>query len=374
MSDSEGEVIFKESVNTLASDFGATNTSAGELICISPGVKINGYNDIWMTNWQTEVVDIAKYAGKTVTLSFGVTNASDTSFPSVVLLDGIHLDCEYGYSDAYMEVEVATDIESNDTGKSYILYTEELTTNVDYFCEHYKYLNGYINEEQVEAKLIKTEKDFIDFWNNMEPGSETDKIDNVAILMHGNYYAIIINSALNDDNSAYLEGKSPQNLTVCKDGKVGTDYSATFIGSLKRQNIETINLYSCNAGLLDAINVEREKSLAAVTGHSSEKYLIEGNVAQAFLKSQNVDVVTGYDGSVGFNDDKSPRLSYAEGHYVGFIDELNNYRKIVPYRDSSYISIEYVMGTLKNDSIYIGNRKGIMPNGEVSYSGNKAFY
>lgn len=368
------EVIFRKSVNTLADDFGATRTNAGELVCISPSVQINGYNDIWMTDWQSEVVDISKYAGKSITLTFGVTNAADTAYPSAVLLDNVHLDCEYGSSDYYKEVEDSKVISPNSNGKSYILYTEPFADKFGYFQEYLKYMNGYTDESQVETKLIKEEEEFVEYWNNMTPGNGTSTIDNVVILMHGNYYAIIIEDGLDDTNSAYLPGIDPENLTTCVDGKVGTDYHATYIGNLKRQNIKTINLYSCNAGLLDAINVEKEKALSSVTGHSSEKYLIEGNVAQAFLQSQNVDVVTAYDGSVGFNSDNSPRLSYAEGHYVGWLNELATVRKIVPYRYSSTMPAEYIASTLIKDSVNIANKKGIMPNGEVLYSGNIAVY
>ena len=47
------EVIYQRSVNSLAKEFGATKTFSGELICVSPTVCLNDYDDIWMTDWQS---------------------------------------------------------------------------------------------------------------------------------------------------------------------------------------------------------------------------------------------------------------------------------------------------------------------------------
>lgn len=369
------EVILRKSVNSLAKDFNATKTSAGKLICVSPSIQLNNYNDIWMTDWQTEIVDISKYSGKTITLTFGVTNAADTAYPSAVLLDNIHLDTEYVSSNQYYEANNPNSVTNNDYGQSYIMYTYEFAKQAKVMRDNIKYKNGYTRDDQINVKEIKTEAEFIEYWNAMTPGSVDFSIDNVVIMMHGNYYAIIIDTALNNSSTVYDAGKNPENLTICENGKVGTDYDATYIEDLKCHNIKEINLYTCNAGLLDAINAEHEKSLADVTEHGDEKYVTKGNVAQLFLKSQNVSTVTAYDGSVGY--DKStllPRLSYAQGHYAGFLDDLANVRKITPYRDSRELSAEYVAASLeKNDKLLLG-KKGIMPNGEVIYSNNKAIY
>lgn len=369
------EVILRKSVNSLAEDFKATKTSAGKLICVSPSIQLNSYNDIWMTDWQTEIVDISKYSGKTITLTFGVTNAADTQYPSAVLLDNIHLDMEYVSSNQYYEAHNPNSVTNNNYGRSYIMYTEDFAEKVDAMRKNIKYKNGYTSDEQIDVKKIETEAEFIEYWNNMTPGSVDFAIDNVVIMMHGNYYAIIIDSAMNDANTAYKPDKNPENLTICENGKVGTDYDATYIGDLKRHNIKELNLYTCNAGLLDAINAEHEKKLSKVTGHENEKYVTKGNVAQLFLKSQNVSTITAYDGSVGYDKSTNlPRLSYAQGHYVGMLDALANVRKIKPYRNSAKLPLEYVVSTGLKDGVDLTERTGIMPNGEVIYSNNKAVY
>ena len=77
----------------------------------------------------------------------------------------------------------------------------------------------------------------------MPENPNTDKIDEVVVIMHGMYYAMMINA------------DAKENLTVSPDGKVSSDSSALRISDLPVRNIETIRLSSCNTGLLDAINL-----------------------------------------------------------------------------------------------------------------------
>lgn len=367
----EKKIIYKKSVNSIANDFGATRTSPGKLICISPEVTLNGYGDIWMSGWQSEKINIDEYSGKTLQITFSVANAKDTAYPSAVLLDNIHLDIEYGSSNKCIEIASDDYISENNNGKSYVFYTDEFEQQAIAMRKQVKYQNGYINLSQVNLCKIESEQDFVNMWNNMSPGYGNDKIDNVAILMHGNYYAIIIDSAVNENGTSYVTGKYPQNLTASIDGKVGSDYEATYIGSLSNKKIRKLNLYSCNAGLLDAINVNFKKNIAPITGQNGS-FGINGNVAQAFMKLNSIDAITGYDGSVGYDNNNMPRISYDEEHYIGFLNELEPQRKVVPNRFNAgmnYFDIKYALKNGKNAFKY-----GIMPNGEVLYTDDSAIY
>ena len=204
----------------------------------------------------------------------------------------------------------------------------------------------------------------------MTPG-DNRSIDTVAILMHGNYYAVIIDNGLNEAENYYREDALPQNLTASSDCKVGSDYNATYIGTLKKKKIKKLYLLSCNTGLLDAININYSKKISSITGHGGETYTLEGNVAQAFMKLNSIDEIIAYDGSVGYTDGM-PRISYLEDHYLGYLDELNKVRKIVPYRFNSgmnYFGVSYVIKNGVN-----AYKNGVMPNGEVTYKNNEAIY
>lgn len=367
------KVIYNRSVNSVAEIFGATSTNAGRLVCASPEISLNGYDDIWMTGWNTDCVNVSDYAGQTIVIEFTVANAEDTQYPTAVLLDNIHFDSEYSSTDDYDEVDKNEKKTLNDMGRSYILYTDEFQTQAESIKSMLMDERAYVNENQVEMNLIKSENDFRETWNYMTPGVGNEEIDDVVIVMHGNYYALIIDDALNENNSEYLQGCTPENLTVSKDHKLTTDANATYIGDLICKNINTLRIYSCNTGLLDAINISIDKDLHMVTDISGT-YHIDGNVAQAFLDNNNVRQIIAFDGSVSFDDNGLPRLSYDEQHYLGYLEDLKDKRKLTPYRfegSMSEFGFEYIVKN-KLDSIF---KHEVMPNGEVIYNDdNKAIY
>lgn len=59
--------------------------------------------------------------------------------------------------------------------------------------------------------------------------------------------------------------------------------------------IGCIMMQTCDGGLLDAINFNKILSI-----DSENSALIKGNVAQAFLDSQNVDKIKAWDGSLSY--------------------------------------------------------------------------
>lgn len=351
--------IFVKSVNSVASEFGATKTSAGKLICVSPDIVLNNYADIWMTDWQGSMVDVSKYAGKNVTIKFTADNAADTAYPSAMLLDAIHFDSEEYKSSEYVDLNnfVRGSAKKNTTGKSYVLYTDEFVKQANDIRKSIQRKNGYKKLEQVVMVNVDTESDFVNGWNNMVQGENEEKIDNVAIVMHGNYFALIINSA------------NKENIVIDEEGLAGSDDSATCVSSLDQKSISELNFYSCNAGLLDAINIQEIRT--CTTGdRNGESFTVEGNVAQAFGKLGGIDTITAYDGSVAFWPvpyNRLPRLSQAQNHFFDFLEALQNYKvvdvKRVNYRvsDDIYYAVEW-----KNKPYF--NKYGILPNGEVLYT------
>jgi hypothetical protein len=369
----DDSTVFNRTVNSLADLYGASKTDEGKLIPVSEGFSLNEFSDIWMTGWNSECVDISKYSGKMIRLEFSVANAADTNYPTAVLLDNIHMDSEYYSTDDYVEADSDSELEKNDKGQSYVLYTNEFSNQADQAANRIFDQRAYVNDKQVITKEITSELDFINAWQSMHNGVGEEEIDEVNILIHGTYYALIIDDALNEDNTEYLDDKTPENLTVSEDRCTSTDLYATYIGDLASKNINTLKIYSCNTGLLDAINVSFNKEFDKLTKQEGE-YHIEGNVAQSFLKNNNIRRVIAYDGSVSFTNDGLPRISYEEGHYMSYLDTLKEYRKIIPLRYEGVMADYGPMYILQNglDSLF---QFGIMPNGEVIYTDDqKAIY
>lgn len=357
LEEGQENVIGEYSVNSLAEEYAANRTSAGKLICVSPEITLNGYSDIWMTGWISTEFDISAYAGKYVTLKFSVANAADTAYPTLVLIDNIHTDVQYSFSPDNIPIsddiaaDVVRDVTPNDHGRSYIIATEEFNQYPFYNARHYadwlQYYNGYKSIDQIVMFIVSTESEFEEAWDSMDDNNGTEPIDNVVLIMHGNYYALIIDSA------------AMENYTISRDGRVGTDDDCKIISDLSVKSIDTIRLCSCNTGLLDAINInfDKEYEIKDETGNVVETgaYHLEGNVAQVFLDTQNVTSVIAYDGSTGFNKLSGvDRLSYKQESYPDWVNELSLIRVFTPTRNSNNDPVGHV--------IYLNG-----PNGQFCY-------
>ncbi len=338
LDEGQENVIGKYSVNSLAEEYAADRTSAGKLICVSPEITLNNYSDIWMTGWISTEFDISAYAGKYITLKFSVANAADTSFPTLVLIDNINTDVQYSFSADSIPISdsIAADVvragEPNDHGRSYVIYTEEFNEHgqADGALQFMQYAYGYVNLDQTTAFCVSTEQEFFDAWSTMEPGEGDKEIDEVRIIMHGNYYALIIdNGEPFDENN--IPDHEPQNLTVSPDGRVTSDPECMIISDLPEKSIYKINIYSCNTGLLDAINIEYDKEYDK---NNHNTFHITGNVAQAFLYSQDVQVVYAWDGSVTPLANGFARLSNEQEHYYSMLAELEPNCVIEPLRNN----------------------------------------
>lgn len=359
LEEGQENVIGHYSVNSLAEEYEAGKTSAGKLICVSPEITLNGYSDIWMTGWISTEFDISAYAGKYVTLKFSVANAADTSYPTLVLIDNIHTDVQYSFSADNIPVSdsVAADVvrtaTPNKHGRSYIIATEEFNSYPFYNERHYQdwlqYHHGYKSIDQIVMFIVHTESEFEEAWNLMDDKNGTEAIDDVVIMMHGNYYALIIDT------------DAKENYTISQDGRVGTDEDCKIISDLPVKLIDTIRLCSCNTGLLDAINIDYDKvyEIKDENGNVTDTvvYNLEGNVAQAFLNMQNVTRVIAYDGSVSFDIiTGADRLSNKQDSYYQYINDLsaNAERELVPTRNNDNDPVGQV--------IYVNN-----PDGQCCY-------
>ncbi len=176
------------------------------------------------------------------------------------------------------------------------------------------------------------------------------KIDTVAIMMHGKYYALIIDE------------KNKENVVANDAGLAASDEDATPISSLQQKNIQTLHFYSCNAGLLDAIHCKINKSVK----ETEKKFTINHNVAMAFYKLGKIDEITAYDGSVAFTANK-PRLSNDQASAFKSIIELQPFSNVKVERYDGKVSdyFEYLKRPIQNGP-YL-DKTGICPNGEVKY-------
>jgi hypothetical protein len=83
-------LLLSENVDALAREFGATREQAGSLQQVSPGVVFDD-GDVYMTGWQTTLLNLSEFAGKRVTLTFKAGSSGDGMFDSAVLIDNISL-------------------------------------------------------------------------------------------------------------------------------------------------------------------------------------------------------------------------------------------------------------------------------------------
>ncbi len=314
------DVVLDLGVNKIASLFEATSTQKGNLISVSPEIAFD-HGDVWMTGWQTQVIDMTKYAGQYVKLEFSVRDASDTIYTTAVLIDNIQFDTEFETCGLQQDVQIDFDLNAirgayqNTYGRSYILYRPSdeqeagFETQAPKMREYVKAKYGYKNINQVIMKAIYNDNDFADAWNNIE-----DPVDEVIIVCHGRYYALILSEA----NYKYF--------TCTSDGSVGMVRYAKRIADLERKVIGTLSINSCNSGLLNAVNIKHEKEAVDDNGKVKWKYTVLKNVAQTFLETQNVNTVEAWDGSVSFKRSGLPRGSYTQDQFYSDVKELEDDR------------------------------------------------
>lgn len=333
--------ILDLSVNKIAFMFNATKNDCGNLISISPDIFLD-QGDVWMTDWQSTEFDITPYKGQNIILKFSAEDAVDTAYTTAVLIDNIKFDVENQNIGQKIEVDPLKFSEEfirgifakNIKGSSYILYdpTNYILydpTNFEKQAKHarksVKFSNGYKSIEQVKFFGINTEDKFEKTWNGMEGHADTDVIDDVKLLFHSNYYAIIIDST--DDNVEYL--------TTSPDGKVASG-DAYHIRDLNRKKITKLELLTCNNGLIDAIDTK--KSISCKDG---TLFKTKGNIAQAFLESQDVGVVLAWDGSLSYVLEtlSTPRNAFTQTYFYQYIESLSDIRKHKPIRET-YLCVE----------------------------------
>ena len=102
---------------------------------------------------------------------------------------------------------------------------------------------------------------------------------------------------------------------------------------MKRKTIECITLYSCNVGLLDAINLDTD--ITYKTKEYGEKtFKLKGNVAQAFLDSQDTKEVKAWDGSMTYIPKiYTPMLAHDQKHFQEKLKKLKKIRCYKPKRE-----------------------------------------
>lgn len=352
------EILLDLDVNKIAEDFDATKEDGGNLTPVSPDI-IFDRGDVWMTGWQKSLIDISEYAGQNVKLTFSVRDAYDTQYTTAVLIDHVGFDVENlefspsqdistGLSGASIAKQYAM-LHITD-GKSYVLY------DPDQFPEQAKverkrifYQYGYKKMSQVEMHKVTTEKEFVNVWNKMQPAKGTTKIDTVSLVFHGSFYSVSINSG----NKEYL--------TTDPGGAVAVDNDATYIRDLMKKSIKTINLLTCSGGLLDGLNIYKTVKVTVEVNGKKQKFdvQIKGNTAQAFLDSQDVSIVTAWDGALGYyHSSFKPRLSNTQGSHRQKIKDLTPYRVVKPIRGTWYYYADVKQNKISDST---------KPKGQITY-------
>lgn len=324
--------LFRVDVNSIADDFEAESNKAGKLVRVSPEIVFDN-GDVWMTGWQKADVDISDYAGQQVTLIFSVRDAADTAYTTAILLDKITFDqgnlasCEETeVSDEYSDAAFRTMYGKGGTsiGQSYVFNNpDDFTNQAKREQKTIKSVYGYKSKKQVTMIPINTQKEFVKEWNAL-PQNGTDR---VSLLFHGSFYAIVIK--LDEDKNIN------ENLTTNPNGTVSSAEGAVYIRNLKKKTIGMINILTCNGGVLDAIDYNDNVTIS--TEYKKKKikktFKIRGNVAQAFLDSQDVKTVKAWDGSLGYFPIKYiPMLAVHQDAFKGKLKMLKKKRVHKPIR------------------------------------------
>lgn len=324
--------LLKMDVNSIAEDFNAGKKKAGDLIHVSPEIAFD-QGDVWMTDWQSQSINISKYAGQNVRLCFSVQDAQDRFYTTAVLIDNILFDV--GNVESSAQIELSEEYSEstvrglfggkNTTGRSYVFYDKSnFESQAKTARKRIKFERGYKSINQVKMYDIATEDAFVNLWRNMVGDTKTGKIDEVCLLFHSRHYAIM------------LDAEHYQNITTCPEGKVSSDSTATYIRDLPKKKIKCINIQGCSSGLLDAINLLGN---TIVGKNKGEDVLlnVKGNVAQGFLDSQDVDEVHAWDGSVSYFFGY-PRISRNQNPFYEKIQYLKTSRRYAPIRGTKIIN------------------------------------
>ena len=154
---------------------------------------------------------------------------------------------------------------------NYIIYSTDIVNKESDFTLQAVYQRNMFLEEKRNVIMVpaNTRSEFEDAWSNMG-----GNIDTVKILYHSSERSLIIEH--NSSTEALsIDGKNLNGVYICD------------ITKLTPQNINTVEIISCNGGNISAAQSQ------------------EGNVAQAFLKIEGVEKVIAYDGNVAFGDNSN---------------------------------------------------------------------
>ncbi len=90
--DKNGNVtsLSRKTIDGYAADFGATDSTAGNLVKVSPDIVFDR-GGVYMTGWQSSTYDLSPWAGQRITLIFAAGDVGDSIYDSAILLDDIYI-------------------------------------------------------------------------------------------------------------------------------------------------------------------------------------------------------------------------------------------------------------------------------------------
>lgn len=174
--------------------------------------------------------------------------------------------------------------------ESYYIFYSETDFSAQAMSKYWELVSSGVDPNDIKMVGFDendTHKDFIEEWNNM-----TDEhIEEVSVFMHSNSTTLIMPNAKYGINNT------------------GVSSAGNTIGSfdqLSSKDIGTINLVSCNSGLVTQ----------------------ENNIASQLLETQNVDKVLCWNGSVAFDVGIGiyvlPYFPYSAIYYIRYTPRVSN--------------------------------------------------
>lgn len=87
--DKESEnIVYSNTIDGIANLFGATKSSPGSLISVSPDITFDR-GGVYMTNWQNLDIPLSNYQGKIVNLTISAGDVGDSIYDTAVLIDEV---------------------------------------------------------------------------------------------------------------------------------------------------------------------------------------------------------------------------------------------------------------------------------------------
>ena len=169
---------------------------------------------------------------------------------------------------------------------------------------------------------VRSINDFVRGWGRM---AASGFVYGASIVMHGGPFTINIYTTSRNAEGRYIRQfltTSNQNHTPT--GAMAGTTNATYLGTLPRAHMNSLNIWTCSGGNLDFIYGGTMYLESRTRTMNTRAYGFYNNVAVFFLLNQNVGRVYGIDGNLAFGTptaelsrgiNYNPRLSWSQDSF-----------------------------------------------------------